>query len=129
MEKKLTKNNQQNTLKECYKAEIDRLKLFNARWNSFVSSAVKEYPTDKARKLAFVSEMITEILNSSETPDYSAVEKIEEIYKIIDDGREIKLDREQSLFGETESGFNMEDVLNPGELDLMSLCKELGATD
>ena len=73
--------------------------------------------------------LITEILSSSDNPDYSMVEKIEEIYKIIDDGKEIKFDKKRSLFDESESGFNMEDVLNPGKLDLMSLCKELGATD
>jgi hypothetical protein len=64
-----------------------------------------------------------------ETPDYSVMDKVEEIYKIVDDGREFKTEERPSLFGETESGFNMEDVLNPGELDLLSLCKELGATD
>ncbi len=129
MEKKVVKNNQSNTVKESYKAEIERLKLFNARWNNFVSSIVKKYPTDETRKLNFVSEMITEILSSTDNPDYSVTQKIEEIYKIIDDGKEIKFDKKRSLFDESESGFNMEDVLNPGKLDLMSLCKELGATD
>ena len=123
------KNNQTTTEKESYKAEIERLKLFNARWNYFVSSIVKKYPTDETRKLNFVSEMITEILSSTDNSDYSMVEKIEEIYKIIDDGKEIKFDKKRSLFDESESGFNMEEVLNPGKLDLMSLCKELGATD
>ena len=129
MEKKVAKNNQSNTAKESYKAEIERLKLFNARWNNFVSSIVKKYPTDETRKLNFVSEMITEILSSTDNPDYSLTQKIEEIYKIIDDGKEIKFDKKRSLFDESESGFNMEEVLNPGKLDLMSLCKELGATD
>ena len=129
MEKKVAKNNQSNTVKESYKAEIERLKLFNARWNNFVSSIVKKYPTDETRKLNFVSEMITEILSSTDNPDYSLTQKIEEIYKIIDDGKEIKFDKKRSLFDESESGFNMEEVLNPGKLDLMSLCKELGATD
>ncbi len=129
MKEKLTKNNQSNIVKESYKAEIDRLKLFNARWNSYISNLVKEYPTDKTRKLYYTSEMITEILSSNENVDYSAIDKIEEIFKIIDNGKDISFNKRNSLFGETESGFNMEDVLNPGELDLMSLCKELGATD
>ncbi|MBO7214990.1 MAG: hypothetical protein J6V66_05785 [Clostridia bacterium] len=115
--------------KEQYKAEVEKLKLFNARWNNYVNSIVKEYPSDKTRKLAYVSELITDILMREETPTYTAINKIEDIYKIVDDGREVKFDKSKSLYGATESGFNMEDVLNPGELDLMSLCKELGATD
>ena len=112
-----------------YTAEIEKLKLFNARWKAYINSVVKKYPSDATRKLAFVSELITEILMRGETPDYSVMDKVEEIYKIVDDGREFKTEERPSLFGETESGFNMEDVLNPGELDLLSLCKELGATD
>ncbi|MBQ3235101.1 MAG: hypothetical protein IJA97_02960 [Clostridia bacterium] len=118
-----------NHAKEQYKAEVEKLKLFNARWNNYVNSIVKEYPSDKTRKLAYVSELITDILMKEETPSYTALNKIEDIYKIVDDGRELKFDKSKSLYGKTESGFNMEDVLNPGELDLMSLCKELGATD
>ena len=118
-----------NHAKEQYKAEVEKLKLFNARWNNYVNSIVKEYPSDKTRKLAYVSELITDILMKEETPSYTALNKIEDIYKIVDDGRELKFDKSKSLYGKTDSGFNMEDVLNPGELDLMSLCKELGATD
>ena len=34
------------------------------------------------------------------------------------------------LYGTSESGFNMDDVLNPKEdLDLMAICKELGVTE
>lgn len=115
--------------KEQYKAEVEKLKLFNARWNNYVNQIVREYPSDKTRKLAYVSELITEILMREETPSYSAVDKIEDIYKIVDDNKEVKFDKTQTLYGKTESGFSMEDVLNPGKLDLMSLCKELGATD
>lgn len=115
--------------KEQYKAEVEKLKLFNARWNSYVNSIVREYPSDKTRKLAYVSALITDILMREETPDYTAVQKIEDVYKIVDDGKEVKFDKTKTLYGKTESGFNMEEVLNPGELDLMSLCKELGATD
>ena len=116
--------------KEQYKTEIDRLKLFNARWSAFINQTVRNYPSDKTRKLAFVSEMITEILSREDTPTYTSKEKLEEIYKIFD-GDNIKVEKQKkSLYGESETGFNMEDVLNPkGELDLMSLCKELGVTD
>lgn len=116
--------------KEQYKAEIERLKLFNARWNNYVNKIVKEYPSDKTRKIVACSQMITEILMREESFEYTPLNKIEDIYKIIDDGTEDKFDRTKTLFGESENGFNMEDVLNPKEeLDLLSLCRELGATD
>ncbi len=116
--------------KEQSKAEIERLKLFNARWNSYVNKIVKEYPCDKTRKIVALSQMITEILMREESFEYTPLNKIEDIYKIIDDGSDEKFDRTKTLFGESENGFNMEDVLNPKEeLDLMSLCRELGATD
>lgn len=116
--------------REQYKTEVERLKLFNARWNNYVNKIVKEYPSDKTRKIVACSQMITEILMREESFEYTPINKIEDIYKIIEDGSDSKYDRTQTLFGASENGFDMEDVLNPKEdLDLLSLCRELGATD
>ena len=38
------------TVKEQYKVEVERLKLFNARWNAFVNKTVKADPSDETRK-------------------------------------------------------------------------------
>ena len=112
--------------KEQYKIEIDRLNLFSARFNTFVKEIVNAYPSDKTRKLVAVTEMLKEILTQTETETYTSKDKIEEVYKIID-GMNFK---PKGLYGESENGFNMDDVLNPkGELDLMAICKELGVTD
>ena len=117
-----------DSAKQRYKIEVERLKLFNARWNAFVNKTVKEYPSDKTRKLVALSEMITEILSKDETFEPNE-KKIEDIYKLIEN-EGTSLEEKPSLFGKSESGFDMEEVLNPkGELDLMSLCKELGVTD
>ena len=121
-----------DTAKEQYKIEIERLKLFNARWNAFVNSTVKEYPCDKTRKLVAVSQMITEILMRDEEPFYTSKEKIEEIYTLIDDKGFMQSESSErpSLFGKSDNGFDMEEVLNPkGELDLKTLLKELGVTE
>ena len=59
------------TAKEQYKIEIDRLKLFNARFNAFVNKTVQNYPSDQTRKLVVVSEMITEILMRDEEDFYT----------------------------------------------------------
>ncbi len=119
------------TAKQQYKIEIERLKLFNARWNAFINSTVKKYPSDETRKLVVVSQMITEILMRDEEPFYTAKDKIEDVYSIINQNESEILSQEKpSLYGKSDNGFDMEEVLNPkGDLDLKSLLKELGVTD
>lgn len=118
------------TVKEQYKVEVERLKLFNARWNAFINKTVKAYPSDETRKLVVVSEMITEILMRGEEEYYTAKDKIEDVYKLIDKEGVYKEEQRPSLFGKSDNGFDMEEVLNPkGELDLKSLLKELGVTE
>ena len=112
--------------KEQYKVEIDRLNMFTARFNTFVKEVVNAYPTDKTRKLVAVGEMLKEILTTTETEAYTSKDKILDAYKILD-GMSFK---PSGLYGVSESGFNMDDVLNPkGDLDLMAICKELGVTE
>ena len=118
------------SVEESYKAEVQKLKLFSSRWSVFVNQTVKKYPSDATRKLVAVSEMITEILLKDDLPDYTDKQKIEDVYKIIEKEGDFAPIKNASLFGESDNGFNMEEVLNPkGELDLMSLCKELGVTE
>lgn len=117
-------------VEESYKAEVQKLKLFSSRWSVFVNQTVKKYPSDATRKLVAVSEMITEILLKDDLPDYTDKQKIEDVYKIIEKEGDFAPIQNAALFGESDNGFNMEEVLNPkGELDLMSLCKELGVTE
>ena len=100
--------------------------MFTNRFNTFISEIVNAYPSDKTRKLSAVGEMLKEILTKNETETYTSKDKILEAYKIID-GMTFK---PKGLYGESENGFNMDDVLNPkGELDLMAICRELGVTD
>ena len=115
-----------SSAREQYNTEVDVLKLFIERWNSFVNETVKSYPSDKTRKLVAVSDMIKEILQNDDAANVSSKQKIQEIYKLTE-GFKVQ---SRSLYGESENGFNMEDVLNPkGNLDLMELCKELGVTE
>ncbi len=115
-----------NAIKEQYKVEIDRLNMFSSRFNAFVKEIASAYPSDKTRKLTAVAETLKEILIKDETEVYTSKDKISEAYKIID-GMSFK---PAGLYGISESGFNMDDVLNPkGDLDLMAICKELGVTE
>ena len=109
--------------KEQYETEIAKLKLFIERFNAYVNDVVDNYPSDLTRKTAAVGQMIKEILNREESPEFTSKEKIKEVYTLIEDFKPKK----KSLYGESENGFNMDDVLNPKEdLDLDSLLKELG---
>ncbi len=115
-----------NSAREQYKAEVDVLKLFIDKWNSFVNETVKSYPSDKTRKLVAVADMIKEILQNDDVSSLSNKQKIEEIYKLT----EGVVAQNRSLYGVSDNGFDMEEVLNPkGNLDLMELCKELGVTE
>ncbi len=115
-----------NSSREQYKIEIDVLKLFIERWNAFVNDTVKSYPSDKTRKLVAVADMIKEILQNENATHIDNKQKIDEVFKLT----EGFVKESRSLYGVSESGFNMDDVLNPkGDLDLMELCKELGVTE
>ena len=115
-----------NSSREQYKIEIDVLKLFIERWNAFVNDTVKSYPSDKTRKLVAVADMIKEILQNENATHIDNKQKIDEVFKLT----ESFVKESRSLYGVSESGFNMDDVLNPkGDLDLMELCKELGVTE
>lgn len=109
-----------------YRVEVERLKLFISRFNALVEDTVKSYPSDKTRKLAAAADVMREILSSDDAEKYSDKEKIEKIYKLTEDlGKQSR-----SVYGVSENGFDMDEVLNPKEkLDLMSLCKELGVTE
>ncbi|MBO5851183.1 MAG: hypothetical protein J6R29_02490 [Clostridia bacterium] len=115
-----------SSAREQYKTEVDVLKLFIEKWNIFVNETVKSYPSDKTRKLVAVADMIKEILLSDDVSSLSNKQKIEEIYKLT----EGVVAQNRSLYGVSDNGFDMEEVLNPkGNLDLMELCKELGVTE
>ncbi|MBO5926861.1 MAG: hypothetical protein J6Q38_04830 [Clostridia bacterium] len=109
--------------KEQYDTEIGKLKLFIERFNNYMNDVVKTYPSDMTRKTVAVGQMIKDILHREESLEYTEKNKIADIYKLLDGAKPQK----KGLYGESENGFNLDDVLNPKEhLDLDSLLKELG---
>jgi hypothetical protein len=122
-------NKENQTAIKDYQVEVERLKLFNARWNSFINKTVQNYPSDQTRKLLSLSNTITEILMKEDAEFYTAKDKIEDIYKLIDKEGDLTANQRPSLFGKSDNGFDMEEVLNPKEkLDLKTLLDELGVT-
>ncbi len=109
--------------REQYETEVNKLKIFIEKFNSYMDDVVSTYPSDSTRKTVVVGQMIKDILNREESLEFTSKEKIASVYKLIEDYKPKK----KSLYGEGENGFNMDDVLNPKEeLDLDTLLKELG---
>ena len=115
-----------DNVENAYQAELKKIALISNRFNAYMDDVVKNYPTDKTRKLHLISTLITEIVEKNETPNYSSKQKVEEIYRLLDEFIPTATVKEQ----DGENSFNLDDVLNPKkDLDLLELCRELGVTE
>ena len=104
-------------LVERYNAELQRLKNFIKRYQNALPEPDKGVEGKKRMALCMA---LAEILK-----DKPCVDSIEEGIALLD-----KLNGVMGGNAISESGFNLDEVLNPGnELDLESLCKELGVMD
>ena len=125
--KKIKKEQTKSVIKD-YQIEVERLKLFNSRFNAFINKTVQTYPSEQTDKLAVLAHTITEILMKEEEDYYTAKDKIEDVYTLIDKEGDF-IHQTPSLFGKSDNGFDMQEVLNPKEkLDLKTLLDELGVT-
>lgn len=114
---------------ENYKMEVNSLLAFTERFSEYAQEIIKSYPSDRTRRTVAIADTLKEILLREETPTFTSKDKILEVYSVIN-AELPKKNFQKNTESESESGFNLDDVLNPkGDLDLMSLCKELGATD
>ena len=111
-----------------FEAETQRLKNFVERFNGYFSYLTEKYPYyEKVKDASELFENIKKTLESG----CNTAEKIENI-----DGDLSRISKGQvfspkakiaEYIAATESnGFNMEEVLNPGKLELEDLCKEMG---
>lgn len=112
---------EENLLKEQalkrYNEEITRLRFFVERYLCALPQPKERTP--ESRKRASLALAISEILKDK--PFVGSLEEGGEILQKLSD---------VISGGASESGFNLEEVLNPGsDLDLATLCKELGVMD
>lgn len=109
----------QEKIVELYREELRRLYLFAARWQAAlpVDNALAENEKRRAVALA-IKEIITDnkTVNSAE----QGREILSRITAVLSDGGKTNCPSDV---------FDLNEVLNPGELDLESLCKELGVMD
>lgn len=103
---------------EQYRFELNRLKIFVENWLNALPEPKERTP--ETRKRMALALALSEILKDNSCPESldEGVEILEKLTNVINGG------------GAQSSGFNLDEVLNPsGELDLATLCKELGVMD
>lgn len=105
-----------------YALEIEKLKKFSEKWEGYFKQLEEKYPYYPTTKVALdINERIKAISGEDGKKDIESIdsmlpnEKFNPKEKIAD-----------YIVATQTSGFNMDDVLHPGELELEEICKELG---
>ena len=109
----------QNKIAELYSDELKRLYVFAARWQAALPT--DDRSPESERRNALVA-AIKEIISDNKTINTAEQgrEIVARITDLLSNGGKPKTPSDT---------FDLNEVLNPGELDLESLCKELGVMD
>ena len=114
-----------------YELELERLKKFSKAWDDYFKKVKEKYPASKTIKKAV---KVKEHVNQP-GKNYLPKQTIKEIEKMIDEDKKVhpvfdpKKKIGDYIASTSDNGFNMDEVLNPGELQLEDICKELGLID
>lgn len=106
---------------EKYALELKRLKQFSEKWQRYFADA-------ELIEKQELSNLLTDLLRDGKSVDFvlSAKETADKIFKVVGEPFDPKAVIED-YFDSEETGFDLDEAVNPkGELDLESLCKELG---
>lgn len=111
-----------------YITEFERLKNFKERWNKYFGYLAETYPyyaaTEETKRILAV---LDGVLGKKENAQ--GIEELDESLSGVRIAFNPKEKIESYIAATTavsDNGFDMDAVLNPGELDLEDLCKELG---
>lgn len=110
-----------------YKEELERLIAFSSDWDDFFNALREKYPEEEQVKKAV---LINEKLNSEKNKTQPKL-LIRELEQMISEEKvhpnfDPKKKIADYIEATSDGGFSMEDVLNPGELKLEDICRELG---
>lgn len=114
----ITEKSGDRSIIELYQTELKRLYAFAARYQAALP--VDDALPENAKRRA-IAGAIKEVLADNKTINSAEQgrEIISRINEILSGGGKI----------DSDDSFDINEVLNPGELDLESLCKELGVMD
>lgn len=114
------------SVNELYQLEVERIKRFSSRWNSYFKVLKDNYPQNPTVKKAI---SIKEKVDAAAV-NGNAKKLISDIDGLIGKEKKVKFDPKDKIrdyiVATGDNGFNLDEVLNPGELQLEDLCKELG---
>lgn len=116
-----------------YELEVERLKKFSERWKVYFNYLSEKYPLYGQVKDAeeIYSKLQTLLSAEKGRAVIDGIEKVldEKSASISDGVFNPKSKIEDYIVATSDNGFNLDEVLNPGELKLEDLCKELGLID
>ena len=105
--------------------ELNTLRLFAEKWKRLAGQMAGAIPASEAKKYADFAENLSALLGQ-ERGRFGVEEERGAEQEPFDPKAVI----EKYVEGEEETGFNLDDVINPkGELDLEKLCRNLGLMD
>jgi hypothetical protein len=113
-----------------YKLEIEKLKEFTVRWNGYFEELKEKYPMYAPVKKALEIKGKIDKISSKDKPK-EVIGKLESSIpkEVAGDNFNPKRKIRDYIAATGDNGFNLDEVLNPGELQLEDICKELGLLD
>ena len=113
-----------------YSLQHERLKLFTSRWEKYLDFLNEKYPFYQQITTAVEIKDGIDGLNNVCEPN-AVIAELDE--RLIRQELDVPFNPKQKIkdyiAATGDNGFNLDDVLNPGELELEELCKELGLID
>ena len=111
-----------------YLAAVEKLNEFVKKWDDYFQMLEEKYPLyPPVQKALRLKELVVGEYEKE------VKEVIEELESIIDGGKSKRFNPQEKIndyiAATGDNGFNLDEVLNPGELQLEELCKELGLID
>lgn len=111
-----------------YKLTVEKLKSFYLKWNLYFKSLSEKYPNyEEVKKANGLMQKIKTLFTKTD-----CVKVVDEIIETMNKtkvdvkGFNPKQKINDYVVATSESGFNLDEVLNPGEIKLEDICKELG---
>lgn len=121
--------NSKKDAEKLYALNTEYLKVFRDKWQRYFDYLTDKYPKYEVVKNANKIKAKLDIILS----DKIGREVVEELSVMIGKDNDGVFDPKSKISEyiatSGENGFNMEEVLNPGELHLEDICKELGLLD
>ncbi len=110
-----------------YELSLARLKDFQLKWDSYFEFLFEKYPYYKITEQALdIAGKLNRVLGDGGTA-FEKLEKLDDLIQKETAASQFNPKEKIERYIESEvGGFNLDEVLNPGELQLEDLCKELG---